>query len=117
MKQYMTDRVFFVLSLVILLFSMFIYLFNQKVENREIEFLQLQTNDFKTNSEKYELNSVTFNDLLKVPGIGEKTAQKIIRMRDSLNGFKKIEELLYIDGIKTKRLEKLKEYLYVDENR
>jgi competence protein ComEA len=113
----MTDRVFFVLSLVILLFSIFIYLFNQKVENKKIEFREFQTNDFKASSEKYELNSATLNDLLKVPGIGEKTAQKIIKMRDSLKGFKRIEELLYVEGIKTKRLEKLKEYLYVDENR
>ncbi|MEO0234870.1 MAG: helix-hairpin-helix domain-containing protein [candidate division WOR-3 bacterium] len=117
MKQYMTDRVFFILSLVILFFSIFLYLFNQKIQNKKIEFQEFQTGDLKTNTEKYELNSVTLNDLIRVPGIGEKTAQKIIKMRDSLNGFKKIEELLYVDGIKTKRLEKLKEYLYVDENR
>lgn len=113
----MTDRVFFILSIVILLLSMFMYLFNQKVENKQIEFKQFQINNEKNSFEKYELNSVTFDELLKVSGIGEKTAQKIIRLRDSLKGFKKIEELLYVDGIKTKRLEKLKEYLYVDENR
>lgn len=113
----MTDRVFFILSLVILSFSMFMYFFNQKVENKKIEIQQFQVKNDRTGIEKYELNSVTFDDLIKIPGVGEKTAQKILLLRDSLNGFKKIEELLYIDGIKTKRLEKLKEYLYVDESR
>ncbi|KUK50442.1 MAG: helix-hairpin-helix domain-containing protein [bacterium] len=117
MKQYMTDRLFFLLSLLILFLSFSLYFFDQKVENKKALYEEVNLESRKNSFEKYELNSVTFEQLVGIPGIGEKTAEKILKSRDSLGGFKKIEDLLVVHGINKKKLENLKEYLYVDESR
>ena len=60
-----------------------------------------------------DLNRSSFEDLVLVPGIGEKTAEKIVEER-RLNGtFGKLEELVRVKGIKEKRLEKLRRYLCI----
>jgi competence protein ComEA len=65
-------------------------------------------------SRPLELNSASRDDLILVPGIGEKTAQKIIEARNREGKFRKLEELMKIKGIKQKRLEKLRPYLSVE---
>jgi competence ComEA-like helix-hairpin-helix protein len=60
-----------------------------------------------------DLNRSSLEDLVLVPGIGEKTAEKIVEER-GLNGtFGKLEELMRVKGIKEKRLEKLRRYLCI----
>ena len=60
-----------------------------------------------------DLNRASFEDLVFVPGIGEKTAEKIVEER-RLNGtFAKLEELMRVKGIKEKRLEKFRRYLCI----
>lgn len=44
-------------------------------------------------------------------GIGEATAKSIIAYREAHGGFKKLTELKKIDGIGTKKLEKMKDYI------
>jgi len=60
------------------------------------------------------INDVSENDLIMVKGIGEKTAKKILELRDRNGRFKKIEELMEIKGIKEKRLAEIREYLYIE---
>jgi competence protein ComEA len=60
------------------------------------------------------INDVSGNDLIMVKGIGEKTAKKILELRDRNGRFKKIEELMEIKGIKEKRLAEMREYLYIE---
>ncbi|MEN6623765.1 MAG: helix-hairpin-helix domain-containing protein [Smithella sp.] len=57
-----------------------------------------------------DLNQATDEDLILIPGIGEKTAQKIINLRNKKISFRKIEELKEIKGIKEKKLAKLRQY-------
>lgn len=59
------------------------------------------------------LNGATEEDLFLIPGIGEKTARKIILFRNKKGCYKSIEELMEIDGIKEKKLAGLRKYLYV----
>ena len=60
-----------------------------------------------------DLNRSSLEDLVLVPGIGEKTAEKIVEER-GLNGtFGNIEELMRVKGIKEKRLERLRRYLCI----
>ena len=60
-----------------------------------------------------DLNRSSLEDLVLVPGIGEKTAEKIVEER-RLNGmFGTLEELMRVKGIKEKRLEKLRRYLCI----
>jgi hypothetical protein len=60
-----------------------------------------------------DLNGVTEEDLILIPGIGEKTAGKIILFRNKKGFYKSIEELADIEGIKEKKLAGLRKYLYV----
>ncbi len=60
-----------------------------------------------------DLNLATKDDLIIIPGIGEKTAEKILAMRTQKGRFKNIEELMEVKGIKRKKLAKFKQYLVV----
>lgn len=62
---------------------------------------------------KLDVNTATREQLMEVPGIGPATADNILRKRDELGEFKTIEDLLEVDRIGDKTLEKLKEYLEV----
>ena len=57
------------------------------------------------------LNLATKEDLLLIPGIGEKKAKKILILRSEKRRFKNIEELMETEGIKEKKLDKLKQYI------
>ena len=60
-----------------------------------------------------DLNRSSFADLVLVPGIGEKTAEKIVEERRFNGAFVRIEELTRVKGIKEKRLGKLRRYLCI----
>lgn len=62
-----------------------------------------------------DVNSATREDLVLVPGIGEKTAEDLVRFREREGGIRTIEELLQIPGIKEKRLAALRPYLAVEQ--
>jgi len=61
---------------------------------------------------KLNINNASFEDLVKVPGIGPKTASLILERRQR-EKFRSIEELKEIKGIGDKKLQKLKEYVDV----
>ncbi|PID77150.1 MAG: competence protein ComEA [Deltaproteobacteria bacterium] len=60
---------------------------------------------------KINLNSADVEALAQLPGIGEKTAQKIVEYRKANGKFKKIEDLLNVKGIGQKKFDKLKSLL------
>jgi len=60
-----------------------------------------------------DLNRSSFEDLVRVPGIGEKTAEKIVEERRLNGSFGKLQELMRVKGIKEKRIEKLRRYVCI----
>lgn len=60
-----------------------------------------------------ELNSATKSQLMNLPGIGEKTAEAIIKMREKNGKFRKLEELKKVKGIGDKKFEKIIKYIYI----
>ncbi|MBI2834899.1 MAG: helix-hairpin-helix domain-containing protein [Acidobacteria bacterium] len=59
------------------------------------------------------LNSATQAQLESLPGIGPKTATRILEYRQKNGGFKKIEELMNVKGIGEKSFLKLKALITV----
>ncbi|MCL4683982.1 ComEA family DNA-binding protein [Myxococcota bacterium] len=59
------------------------------------------------------VNTATVEELVRVPGIGEKRAQAILDAREQRGGFKSVDELVEIRGIGPANLEKLRPHLSV----
>ncbi|MCF8268289.1 MAG: helix-hairpin-helix domain-containing protein [Ignavibacteriales bacterium] len=69
-----------------------------------------------SNSGKLSLGSININtagvdDLDKLPGIGIKTAEKIIEYRSEHGKFNELSELMNVKGIGIKKFEKIKIYI------
>jgi competence ComEA-like helix-hairpin-helix protein len=60
-----------------------------------------------------DLNAATMKELEELPGVGPVTAQRIIDARQKSGRFRRVEDLLAIRGISTKRLEALRPYVTV----
>ena len=59
------------------------------------------------------LNTATVEQLETLPGIGRKTAERIIEHREKVGAFKKVEELMNVKGIGEKSFLKIKPLLSV----
>ena len=57
-----------------------------------------------------DINIATAEDLDKLPGVGLKTAQKIVDYRQAYGKFKSAEEVRQVKGISRKTLEKITQY-------
>ena len=62
-----------------------------------------------------EINSAGIEELMSLPGIGEKTAEKIIIKRNELGRFNSIEDIMLVPGIGIKPLKKF-HHIYVSNN-
>jgi len=63
---------------------------------------------------KVPINSATTKELIAIPGIGEKTAIKIIEYRDRKGHFNSPEDLLDIRGIGPAKLERMRPFLKIE---
>ena len=61
------------------------------------------------------LNTAAKEELLALPGVGEKTAERILAYRDMYGKFVTVEQLLDVEGIGEGLLEQLRPYVYVEE--
>lgn len=59
------------------------------------------------------INSARIDELVQLPGIGEKTAEKIIELRNQKGKFTKLEELMDVKGIGDVKFNKIKKFLYI----
>ena len=61
-------------------------------------------------AEKVNLNSADAEALEYIPGIGPAKSKEIIALREASNGFKSVEDLLAVPGIGEKTLEVIKKH-------
>ena len=59
------------------------------------------------------INTAAKEELMSLEGIGEKRAEDIISYRNSSGGFKSIDELMNVSGIKQASFDRIKEKIYV----
>lgn len=60
------------------------------------------------------INSAGLDEFVSLPGIGEKTASKIIELRNELGKFNSIEDLLKVKGIGKAKLQKISNLIVVE---
>ncbi|EHH1655243.1 competence protein ComEA [Enterococcus faecalis] len=78
---------------------------------QSLETLQESAPAQQNQEEKINLNTATEAELQTISGIGAKKAQEIIRFRDEQGPFKTVEELKNVPGIGEKTVERLKDML------
>ncbi len=61
------------------------------------------------------INKADIKSFSRLPGIGPKTAERIIEYRKTNSGFKKLEDLLNVKGIGNSKFNKIKKYLYIEQ--
>lgn len=69
----------------------------------------------KESAEPVELNTASFAELLRLPGIGPVLAERIIAYREQNGPFRSLEELLHVRGIGPKLLRQLEGRVRIDE--
>jgi len=57
---------------------------------------------------RLDINSAGLKELEALPGIGKKTAEKIIAYREKLKGFKSVEQLKEVEGISVSKYDRIK---------
>lgn len=71
--------------------------------------------ELKESAEPVELNSASFAELLRLPGIGPTLAERIIAYRERNGPFRSLEELLQVRGIGPKLLRRLEGRIRIGE--
>lgn len=63
--------------------------------------------------EPLDLNAATAEELQEVPGIGPTLAGRIVAFREEHGPFEKVDDLLNVQGIGTRSLERIRPYVTV----
>ena len=101
---------------------------NKKSYDEKIEYCQKDNNDacvdevvtFDNNSDTKEsesgvinINNASVEDLMKLSGIGDSKAKNIIEYRDSIGGFKDINDIKNVKGIGDSIFDKIKDHITI----
>ena len=62
---------------------------------------------------KVDINKATESELMTVSGIGETLAKRIVEFRDKNGPYRRLEDLMKVQGIGEKSFEKLRSHLTV----
>lgn len=80
----------------------------------EQELYDFSGNELESVLTKININTASVEELETLPGIGEKTAKKIIFYRENQKRFYAISDLINVSGIGEKKLEKIRKYILIE---
>lgn len=66
---------------------------------------------------KININTATIDELIQLPGIGEVKAKNIIEYRNKNGYFTDIDDLINVNGIGEKTLDKIRNYITIGEEK
>lgn len=72
----------------------------------------LDQNEIQENSSRVNINKANKIELMELEGIGEKTAERIIKYRQN-NKFNNIQDIMEVKGIGEKKYDKIKNYICI----
>ncbi|MCK4696222.1 MAG: ComEA family DNA-binding protein [Candidatus Cloacimonetes bacterium] len=75
----------------------------------------LSPDSLKMISGKININTASLSELISLPGIGEKRAQKIIEYREKIGGFKNTEDIMKVKGIGEGIYTKIKDIIEISD--
>ncbi len=81
---------------------------------RKGEVVVSSTGSISSTEQLIPLNLATKEQLQELPGVGEVLADRIVQWREAHGRFSKIDQLLEIEGIGTKKFEQLKDRVSLD---
>jgi len=121
LSNYMTDneqKILFFLLLVIVAGAMLHFYEYTPAQREQARFITANRDSLRAIVStdfimRYDVNKVTYDELLYIDGIGPSTATAIITHQQN-TGFRSIDDLLQIRGIGAVRLNNFKEFLYVE---
>ncbi len=82
--------------------------------NKEESITEKDNSNDKEESQKININTASIEELDKLPGVGEATANKIVNHRKENGDFKNIEEIKNVNGIGDKKFENMKDLICVN---
>ena len=102
---------------IILLFITLILIIKAWIPATHIDFYPLSPAGVEIsiprNINAININTASREDFLNLPGIGKVTADAIISFRADHGPFRYVEDLLQVSGIGTKKLETIRDLVYV----
>lgn len=95
---------------------------SKKKVDYEQELLDFSNDNYseRTNSNyqdsdlKININKSAIEELILLPGVGEKTAKNIVAFRNKNGKFQKIDDLIKVPGIGNKKLAKIKKHIIIE---
>lgn len=88
--------------------------FDKKKVDYEQELYDFSDDELESVLTQININTASIEELITLPGIGEKTAKKIVFYRNNNGKFHKINDLINVSGIGEKKLEKIKKYILIE---
>lgn len=82
-------------------------LIGEDIESEDLNHFSTSTEQMEEGSNKININTCDKNELMSLPGIGEKTSDKILEYRQT-HTFKIIDDVMCVSGIGEKKFQAIK---------
>ena len=97
----------------ILLLAVLCFLTVNCGQNAEKQFLSTE-NQILPAEKAININTANREELERLPNIGEKTAEKIIEYRNHFGNFRRVENLMLVEGISDKKFRRIRPLIKVE---